>query len=262
MGVDDCRCRIVGCGQGGAAVKAEPADPEHCRTGDGQGRAVRHHHRFRPAGALAHHDRNDQRGDASCGVHHDPASKIQNAEAAEPAATPYPVCHRRIDDEGPERTKGDDPAKARALDPGADHQRGGDDGKGHLEQNEARFRNEGRLPDIAKIGEHPVHAIAEKTVGHAAKGERVAHHDPQQGTDTDDCHALDQHRQKILGAHQAAIEKCEPWQGHEQDQRAGGQNPGRVAAIGDIGNGGIERLLRVQGGSQQGSGRRQSQGLD
>ena len=192
----------------------------------------------------------------------DTAGKIEDAEAAEPAAAPHPVRYRCIDHERPQGAKGDHPAEAGAFDPGTDHQRGGDYGKGHLEQHEGGFRNEGCLPDIAQIGEHPVHPATQKSVGDTAKGQRIANHNPQHRTDADHGHALDQHRQKILDAYQAPVEQSEAGQGHQQDKRAGGQNPGGVAAIGDIGNRRVDGLLRLQGRACPYRGQGQSRGFD
>ena len=76
-----------------------------------------------------------------------------------------------------------------------------------------------------------VSAKAQERVVAIAKGEAVDTNKPQHRGQAGNGEAVHQHRKHVLGAHQAAIEQRQARQGHEEDQRRGRQNPGRVGTV-------------------------------
>ena len=58
------------------------------------------------------------------------------------------------------------------------------------------------------------------------EGQRVAVDDPQDGDHAEADEHLHEHREHVLGAHQAAVEEGEARNGHEDDQDGGDEHPG------------------------------------
>ena len=84
-----------------AGVEAEPAEPEQAGTEQRERHVVRQQRRARIVAALAHDDRGHQRGDAGVHVDDRAAREIERAHVGQPAAAPYPVRHRRVDERAP-----------------------------------------------------------------------------------------------------------------------------------------------------------------
>ena len=180
--------------------------------------------------------REHERRDAGGRVHDDAAREIHHAEPGEPAAAPHPMSDRRIDDEEPKAAEQQHRAEVHALGKGADDQRRGDDREGHLEHEKdglghRRAGADGARPDI---GEQCQVQAADPWLRLAAvaEGQAVAEDQPQHRHERSDDHAVAQHRQHVLGAHQTAIEQREAGQRHEQHQGRGGEQPRRVGAVG------------------------------
>ena len=139
MGHRDRHCRTTVCGQLRAAVKAEPADPEHRRTDHHEARVMR---RGVVVEAWTKEDREDQRREAGCFMHHDSAREIAHADFAKDAtigqetAAPDPMYHGRVAQQHPETREEHYKAKADTLHIGTDDQRGGDHCECHLEGEE------------------------------------------------------------------------------------------------------------------------------
>ena len=232
MGVDDGARRIVGRREGGAAGEAEPADPQQGGADHGQHGGVGQYGLVRKTFARADQRRRDQRGDACGGVDHQSACKVHGPEGAgEPAAAPYPVRNRGVDDQAPRGAEQHDPAKACTLSPRADHQRCGEDREAHLEQHEGAFGHGGAVAHIGQFDQHPRTAIAEPAIADIAEGQRVAGHHPQDRDHRRDSAALQRDRQYVFCPHPSAVEQREAGQRHQQDERGGDKDPRGVAGI-------------------------------
>lgn len=188
---------------------------------------------LREALALAEEQREHERGHAGRGMHHDAARQIVHAAPREPAATPDPFAHRRVDHEQPERGEQQHRAKLHALHHRADVKAGRDDREGHLKRDEEQFRNRGARR--GRVDGEPAQAgrteVAQPAAGLALEGERVAKRHPDQRRDAGDARALTEHGEHVLRAHQPAVEERQTRHRHEKDERGGGQNPGGVARI-------------------------------
>ena len=89
----------------------------------------------------------------------------------------------------------------------------------------------------------------------AGEGEAVAVDHPDDADDADGVEDMHQHRQHVLGAHEAAIEQGEAGDRHQQHENGRGHHPGVVALV----DGrlrecrcGRERDRRGKGGGQPG----------
>jgi hypothetical protein len=137
------------------------------------------------------------------------------------------VCDGHVHQHQPQRAEPQHDAEADALGVAADDQRRRDHCERQLEHEEDRL---GQRPD----GGRPVHPgeqhaveAADPRLRTAAVTERqgIARDEPQQRGDACDCEALDQHRQRVLAAHEAAVEQRQPGQRHQQHQRRRRQHP-------------------------------------
>ena len=160
------------------AVEAEPADPQHAGADHRQRRAVRRDLALREMAAFADNHRADKGRRTGRGVDHDAAGEIHHAPAGHDAAAPDPVGDRGIDEQQPQNREDQHGGEFHPLDIGADDQRRGDDGKGHLEGCEQRFRNGARHAVDADTAKEHVAEIAELGAV-AGEGQRIAGNDPQ-----------------------------------------------------------------------------------
>ena len=223
---------------GRAGVETEPTHPQHTRAGHGQGQVVRGHgHAAKPL-ARSNNDRRDQCGGRRGDMHHGAPGEILQAQFTQPAAAPDPVANRRIHQHHPQGAEQQHGGKAHALREGADDQRRGDNGKGHLENGEqgGGYRAVNGVhadtgeEHVAKVAYPPalLHAVA-------AEGKGIADGEPHQRHQASEGKTLHQHRQHILGTHQAGVEQGQARDGHEQHQRGGGEYPGGIAPIDFLG---------------------------
>ena len=182
VGVDDRGRGVVGRGQCRAAVEAEPADPQQHRADHRQAWSVRQQRAGREALPAAEEQGDDQRRQASGGVDHDAACKVERAELRQPAAAPYPMRHGCVDDQAPQAGEDDHPREPRPIDPRTDHQGGGDRGESHLEQREGAFRQSGVRAHVVKVrrNQHESPAATDHAVGHVAECHGIAGDDPHQ----------------------------------------------------------------------------------
>ena len=214
-----------------AAVEAEPADPEQARAHRRHARTVRGMHLVGEATPGTEHGGNNQRRHAGAQMHHQAAREIHHAEVGKPAAAPYPVAHRRIDEEQPGPADHQHRRELDALHIGAHDQRRGDDREGHLEHGENdlgdaprhRVGGDSRKQGLADAA----HDAADRRV----EREAVAHKDPQHAGQAGDGEALHDDGQHRLRPHQTGVEHRQPRQGHHQDQRGGDDDPGRIARV-------------------------------
>ena len=120
-----------------------------------------------------------------------------------------------------------------ALGEGADDERRGDHGEGHLKCYEYRLRYgaaEGIHRDAGK--EHLVETTDESIGGAAVfEGQAVTPECPQDAHQGGDGEALHEHREHVLTAHHAGVKKRETRDGHEQHQGRGDEHPRGVAAV-------------------------------
>ena len=127
-------------GQGTAAVKAEPTDPQHGGADEVHGHIVRGHQSFGRTLAFADEDRGDQGGCASGDVHDDAAGKVEDAHRAEEAGlAPNHMGDRHVDQQTPQAAEPHDGREFHAFGKGADKESRRNDGEGHLEDKEQQF---------------------------------------------------------------------------------------------------------------------------
>ena len=67
--------------------------------------------------------------------------------------------------------------------------------------------------------------------GRAGEGQRVAVDHPEDGDHAEAGEDLHQHREHVLGAHEAAVEQREARDGHQDDEDGRDQHPGGVALV-------------------------------
>ena len=74
-------------------------------------------------------------------VHHRTSGKVDGSHLLQEASAPYPVCHREVGKDYPQRDEHDIARKLDTFGKGTQYQRGGDDGKHALEHHEYQFGN-------------------------------------------------------------------------------------------------------------------------
>ena len=117
-------------GERGAAVEAVPAHPEHAGAQHGEHEVARNHLVLL---AGAEDGCADERADARGDVHHDATGEVHDALGRhETVGAPDHVAGGEVHGEHPEAAVPHHRVELHALDEGADHERGGDDGEGHL----------------------------------------------------------------------------------------------------------------------------------
>ncbi len=226
------------------------------------------------ADPLAEHECADQRGDAGVDVHHGAAGKIDGtplegktgvvlhggqcrlgsglgfagrlrdlfgsiADGVRAGPVPDHVRHGEVDEGHPQGNEQHQGGELHALGKTADNQCGGDAGKGHLEADVDKLRNDDA---VRERGRHRVgcdahqeglrQAADEAIEGARSKGQAVAVDHPDQYHHADDCEHLHQHRYDVLGAHQTRIEQGEAGDRHQEHQHARNHHPRRIALVG------------------------------
>ena len=77
-------------------------------------------------------------------MHHRTSGKVDGSHLLQEASAPYPVCHREVGKDYPQRDEHDIARKLDTFGKGTQYQRGGDDGKHALEHHEYQFGNVAR----------------------------------------------------------------------------------------------------------------------
>ena len=230
----------------GTGVEAEPAHPQHGRTHQGVTQVVWRHWRGWETFTLAEDQARDQTGHTGVDVHHGTASEVQHAPVTQQRTRTAPdhVGNRCVDQGEPDAHEDQHRGELHTLGEGADDERRSDDGKGHLEGDEHRLREQRRRAGDAGRGhtrQEQLGQAAHKGVEvddacfHTRGVERhaVAVDEPQDGDQAGNGEALHHHGKNVLGAHHAAVEQGQAGNGHEQHQRGGCEHPRRVAGIED-----------------------------
>ncbi len=253
MGGEQRRTRLAVGGQGRTGIEAEPTDPQHRRPDGGQHQIVRLHRHLGVTLALADDQCCDQAGDAGIDVHHGAAGEVEDVPIPEQRAIARPrhVADRQVDDREPDRGEQHHRPEAHAFGKGSDDQRRRDDGEGELEQHEDQGRNRpghalrrnARQADMSEATDEGAHRHHAGLHAGRVEGQTVAVDDPQDRHQGGDPKAGHQHREHVLGPHQAPVEQGQAGQSHEQHQSAGHDHPGGVAGI-DGGEGRSSRLRR------------------
>ena len=102
----------------------------------------------------------------------------------------------------------------------------------------------GRDAGEERLGKPAHEGVEGATLG---EGEAIAVDHPDDANDAHREEHLHQHRQHVLGAHQAAVEQRQARDGHQQDQRGCREHPSGIALIGCW----RRRRLRQRGGGDE-----------
>ena len=255
-------------GQGGKAVgfecragiEAEPTHPQQRGTDHGQRQAVRRHGFLAVADALANHEGTDQACNGGVDVHHRAAGKVQRAGlpdetgfrvhgidhvfgAVGVGAHPEPnhVRNRGVAEGEPQHHEGDHGRELHAFGKGTNDQAARDASKGGLEGGKHNLGYDHALAEGGCVGkragrvvpdafhEQPVKAAKEASA--FGEGQAVAIDEPQHHNQREGHHHLHQHRQHVLGAHQAAIKQGQAGHRHQDHQQGGDHHPGGIALV-------------------------------
>ena len=184
-------CGAVG-GQSATGVKAEPSDPKHRRTDDGQCQTVGRHWQRRISDSLPDHYSGYQRGDSRVDVYHVAAGEIKRAyDVSEERSLTRPrhVADGRVHNQRPNTGEPEHCGKLHALGKGARDERRGDNRKGELERKKHRFRNcPGRSVYVYTLKEYLAQSPNKRIKIYRAfthscriKGKAITKQDPQNG---------------------------------------------------------------------------------
>ena len=89
----------------------------------------------------------------------------------------------------------------------------------------------GRMQEAPPEGQKGPAQPARQRPALGAKGDGIAKGQPQQAHQTGDGKDMHEDRQHVPTAHQTAVKKGKSGQGHEQDQRGRGQDPGGIRSV-------------------------------
>ena len=154
--------------------------------------------------ALAEHQRAHQAGDAGVDVHNGAAGEVEHAGATQEAAAPDPVGDRRVDHDRPDADEPQQGRELHAVGKRTGDKRRGDDGEGHLEDDEHGF-GYGAVEGVHfHVAKHDFGKIPDKGVAFA-EGEGIADDHPDDGGEAADGEALHHRRQDVLLAHHAGV---------------------------------------------------------
>ncbi len=164
-------------------------------------------------------------------------SRRRISESVRAGPVPDHMRDRQIGESKPQRHEQQhrrefDPLRKRTHD-----QAGGDGGEGQLEGDVNVLRNHHALAEgrRGRVGVHPgqeqTREAAEKGVT-LGEGDAIAVEHPQHADQAKRDEHLHQHREHVLGAHQAAVEKRESRDGHQNHQHCGNDHPRSVALVG------------------------------
>ena len=180
--------------------------------------------------AWPNHDAGDECADTGGDVDDDAPGQIDDAHLEKPAAgAPDHVANGEIHEQGPKSGEGQHRGEFDALHKRAHHEGGRDDEERHLKHHKEDAR------DIAVVvgsdaAEKCLLEISDEGIGFT-EGECVAADHPQDTHDAGDDEAVHQDRKDILSAYEAAVEKGETGEGHEEHEGAAGEDPRGVAGV-------------------------------
>jgi len=233
---DECARRQPARGQSASGIESEPSYPQQASADKAKHQAVRRHRLFRVAAPFAQVQRADQRRYSRGNVHYGPARKIQAWEfptrrVQETAFSPDHVRQGGVYHQKPERQEEGRSAEFHALRRRAGNQRRGDNRKHELVNHESRLRNGPGIVRVrfrADAAEECVRKIANDRTA-AAKRQAVPDQSPQDRDQSHHGEALHHDRQRILAAHETAVEERQSRSGHHQHQRRADEHPGIVS---------------------------------
>ena len=228
---DECVCGKAVRAESRAGIEAEPAEPEESCAEDRHRQVVRQHRELAVAAALAEQDADRQAGYTGEDVDDEAAGEVKCAELREEAAAPYPVCHRVVDEDGPEQDQDRKGCEAHALCKRAGNQGRRDDGEHALERDECELRDGAVLEDVeADTGKADLVEAADEAIDIRAERHGITEDDPLNGDHRDDEETLHDGRQDVLAADHAAVEERET-RCHDEDQGCADEHPGRIASV-------------------------------
>ena len=231
-----------------AGVEAEPADPQEARADEGQDHVMARARLL----ALAEQEAGHESGDARVDMDDGSAGEVEDLEPAlevafgvdvgrahEAVRTPDPMGDRRVDEDRPQADEPQHRRELHALGERARDERRRDDRERHLEHHvdglrDRRRQRIGRVRAARQVIMDALEKDAREAAYEcAAAGEREAvgedevdHRDQRR-----DGEARHHRIADVLLADHAAVEEPEARDGHHQNERDRGQNPGRVAGI-------------------------------
>ena len=127
--------------EAGAAVEAEPAEPQQARPDQHVDGVVGQECLAAVVLARTDDERRRERRKARRHLDRDAAREVERAALEQPAAAEAPVRQHRVDEDGPQGGEDEERAEAHALDDGARDQRDRDDAEGRLEGEEDELRD-------------------------------------------------------------------------------------------------------------------------
>ena len=156
---------------------------------------------------------------------------------------PHHVGQREINQQHPQGHEEQDGRKLHAFGDGADNQGGRDDREHQLVHREDVMRNPVGIIGVGRGGHAPeqgelgaAEKAAQKTRAETLpENKAVAKRPPENGDEPGEAEALGQHREDVLAADQAAIEKREAGQRHEEHQGGRSHHPGVVTGTREAG---------------------------
>ena len=186
---------------------------------------MRRHGRVRIAPTLAQDQSGDETSDAGIDMHHCTACEVEHAPIPHqsPVAAPDHMGNRQIDDGEPDRHKPEQRRELHSLGEGADNQRRGNDGKGHLEGSKDRLGDCFRETLACHSAEQNLIQPADEGVDidgallHALRREcqAVTVENPEDRHERSNGETLHQDRKDVLGADHSAVEERQTRDGHE-----------------------------------------------
>ena len=243
-----------------AAVEAEPPEPQQPGAEQRQHHAVGVGDHLRVTRPLAEHEHARQPGHTRGDVDDRAAREVERTHLpeqpdggsallrgrdarVEPVERPDHVGQRAVHERHPQHHEHAEGPEANALGDGPADQGRGDDREHplehdvHVDRDVVSRQLRGRF-DPLQEDEVPtpadqaavLHAKEVELDGRWAEGQRVTDRDPVNADDRQRCHALHHGGEDVLAPHHAAVEEGQP-RHHEQDERARGQHPGRVAPL-------------------------------
>ena len=152
LGVDEGVARNLVGAEGGAAVEAEPAEPEEGGAESDEGDVVGVGVELGLELLAVGKGHDDGEGAETGGaVHDDAAGEVPNSLIHHPAAAPNPVAEGVVDEVDPEEDEEKVGLEHDAIGEGTGHERGGDDGEHALEGCESRREGRKKSQHFSKV---------------------------------------------------------------------------------------------------------------
>ena len=159
------------------------------------------------------------------------AGKIQRTELSQEAAAPYPVCHRIVNQDSPEKDKDGKSSEFHALCKGTSDECWGNDGKHALESHKGEFGDRAVFENIhTDTGQAEFIEAADETVDISAEGHGITNQYPFDRNHGNDEETLHDGGQYIFTANHAAIKESKSGS-HNEDQGRTDEDPSRIARI-------------------------------